>query len=316
MAAGGVTNVDFSRVIIQPHKWLDGGTQVLWPLATGIVPTEKTIALEEEISSLKRNVLNLTSTNADLTAANAKLHERTNLQHLLGRVCEAAHEPLLSGKGLKKLFDKATVTNAYVLSIDLRRSTDLMLNAREPKLFAEFITKLANKLRAVILSRFGVFDKFTGDGILAFFPEFYSGEHAGLLAVEAAKECHEVFAEHYKSNRKCFTCILKNSGLGIGMDFGAVAMVQMSSELTVVGSPVVFACRLGGADAGQTLVNEPAYEDLFSKFSEFIDFVDAEIDFKHAGTMIVHRVTRNEKPSNPTLPDWLSAADPEPVTPE
>ncbi len=69
------------------------------------------------------------------------------------------------------------------MSIDIRRSTDLMLKAREPRLFADFVTGLCSKLKNLIVNNYGVFDKFTGDGVLAFFPDFYSGPDAGLLAV-------------------------------------------------------------------------------------------------------------------------------------
>jgi hypothetical protein len=38
---------------------------------------------------------------------------------------------------------------------------------------------------------------------------------------------------------------LKDTGLGIGIDFGATRLVQMAGGLSVVGAPVVYACRLG-----------------------------------------------------------------------
>jgi class 3 adenylate cyclase len=51
-------------------------------------------------------------------------------------------------------------------------------------------------------------------------------------------------------------------GLGIGIDFGEVSVVDVNGELTVVGSPVVYACRLAAAPAGVTLLNEQAYQEL------------------------------------------------------
>ena len=273
--------------------------------------TVKAIELDEEKSKLKRQIAVLTKDKEEseiqvlqLQSDFDALEAINRLQHLVSRVGEPARVALLNGTMLKRKFDENETSEAYVVSIDLRRSTELMLKARTPRLFAEFITSLANKLRAVILDRLGVFDKFTGDGILAFFPAFYSGVQAGLLAVDAAKECHEVFASHYRAHRTSFTSVLKNVGLGIGIDFGLVSIVQMSNELTVVGSPVVYACRLGGADAGQTLVNQPAYEQLLSLFSEFIDFSETEIVFKHEGAMVAYRVIRNEKQFELQLPCW------------
>ena len=46
-------------------------------------------------------------------------------------------------------------------------------------------------LGTTITDSYGVFDKFTGDGILAFFPEFFSGPDAGFLAIRAADNVTE-----------------------------------------------------------------------------------------------------------------------------
>lgn len=237
------------------------------------------------------------------------LRSKEQLRHLLDRVGILAQKSLLTSSKLFELFQKNEVCNAFVVSIDVRRSTDLMLKAREPKLFAEFITSLAEKLRSIILERYGIFDKFTGDGILAYFPDFYSGQDAGLQVVEASEACHQAFKEHYNNNRKCFLSIINDVGLGIGVDYGEVTIVRMHGELTVVGTPVVYGCRLGGANAGQTLVNQPAYEMLMENYSEYIDFSEASIDFKHEGSMLAYSVMRNVKPASPNSPDWVSSEE-------
>ena len=96
---------------------------------------------------------------------------------------------------------------------------------------------------------------------------FFSGEDAGYRVVKAAEECHAAFTQHYSANRKCFTTILKDTGLGIGIDYGKVRLVRVRGELTVVGTPVVYSCRLGGAKAGHTLLNQPAYEEVFERYT-------------------------------------------------
>src|SRR5690606_4988561 len=97
----------------------------------------------------------------------------------------------------KSKFDHGNEVEAVVISIDIRRSTDLMLKAKSPTEYSDFITGLSQKLSQIIIQHLGIFDKFTGDGILAFFPKFYSGDYAILLALLAAEECHKVFKEHY-----------------------------------------------------------------------------------------------------------------------
>jgi class 3 adenylate cyclase len=160
----------------------------------------------------------------------------------------------------------------------------------------------------VIIENFGIFDKFTGDGVLAFFPEFFSGEDAGYLSVRSASRCHEVFAEVYRDHRRCFSTILKDTGLGIGLDYGFVQLVQIGGDFTVVGTPVVYACRMSGATAGSTFANQPAFERLFDDFSEYCDFEEAELPLKHEGTTLAYKVRLNGKRYEHRLPGWISNA--------
>jgi class 3 adenylate cyclase len=184
-----------------------------------------------------------------------------------------------------------------------------MLKARNPRLYAEFITILARQLREIILQNYGIFDKFTGDGVLAFFPDFYTGKDAGYFALKAANDCHEVFAEHYASNKHCFTSILKDIGLGIGIDYGEVQIVQIGGDFTVVGTPVVYACRMGGADAGHTYLNQPAFEKLFESYSAICDFDECEITIKHEGKTLAYGVELNGKGYEPDLPEWTKDSE-------
>jgi adenylate cyclase len=187
-----------------------------------------------------------------------------------------------------------------------------MLKAREPQLYAHFITSLCTELTRVILDNYGVFDKFTGDGILAFFPDFYSGEDAPYLAIQAAEECHNYFARHYEANRSCFSSVLMDIGLGIGIDFGLSHLVRLQDGLTVIGTPVVYACRMSGAKAGQTLLNQPAYEITSEKFGEYVNFQETEIEIKNEGNTLAYLATLSKKTPKTKPPDWFE----EPETPE
>ncbi len=282
--------------------------------------------LEDEISTLKKEnklLLQEIATKAETEQKKGRevenlrknveeLNKKQRFQHLLYRVNESAKKKLLESEEFRNLFEESEACNAVVISVDIRRSTELMLKAREPKLYADFITNLCADLTRIILDNYGVFDKFTGDGILAFFPEFYSGQDTPYLAIKAADECHSCFSMHYQAKRNCFNSFLLDVGLGIGIDYGESHLVNIQDGLTVIGTPVVYACRMSGAKAGQTLLNQPAYEITSEKFGEYINFQESEIDVKHEGRTLAYAATLSEKTYKPKLPDWLKL----PVSPK
>lgn len=280
--------------------------------------SEARVAHEAEVAQLRRQVreqqIALERATADsderekrlrdLEESNRQLQDQQALSHLLNRVGLPAQEQLLKNPSFRERFRDETPQRAFVVSIDVRRSTELMLKARRPKDFAEFVLTLTRKIRAEIIAELGIFDKFTGDGVLAFFPEFYSGSDAGYRALAAVARCHAHFERLYREHRRCFTSILKDTGLGVGVDYGDVQLVEVGGEITVVGTPVVYACRMGAAPARCTYANQPAYEQLFERYSVF-DFRETELLFKHEGSMVAYEVASNGKSYEPVLPDWL-----------
>jgi class 3 adenylate cyclase len=263
---------------------------------------DKTKALEREevkIDELKETI-------EQLRANEKEMSQQQRLQHLFYRVHPLAWEKLKEDEKFRQLFEQKKPCPAVIMSIDIRRSTELMLKARDAELYASFIISLCTQLKQIILKNYGVFDKFTGDGILAFFPEFYSGADAAYLAVKAADECHAYFFKHYENNRNCFTIILKDVGLGIGIDCGESYLVNIQDWLTVIGTPVVYACRFSGDEAGQTLLNQQAYEVTSQKFGEYINFQESEIKVKHEGRALAYVATLSKKTYEPRLPDWLT----------
>lgn len=240
----------------------------------------------------------------------ADLEEKRSLQFLLDRVRPDLHEKLVSSEKIKQQFLESKECTAYVISIDIRRSTELMLKATSPEEFANFITGLCGELSDIVKINYGVYDKFTGDGILAFFPEFFSGTDAGYYALQSAVDCHNAFKARYDSSRHIFNSVIKDIGLGIGIDFGVVKLVQMAGGLTVVGSPVVYACRFGNAPAGITLLNHPAYKRIYDKYGAHIHFEETEIPIKHEGnTLAYKKVKFGSSPYTPKSPDWLGAQE-------
>lgn len=269
---------------------------------------EKQLELQQEINDLKRKLNSLVKDKelnvTELTELKTELQAKEKISHILPRISEQARQKLFSSEEFREEFKDARNCSAVVVSIDIRRSTELMLKARKPELFSQFITQLTDILSQVIISNFGVFDKFTGDGILAFFPTFYSGEDAIIRAIKAAEECHSVFKEHYNNSRKNFNVFIKDVGLGIGIDFGNVTLVNSRNELTVVGIPVVYACRMSGAKAGETILNQPAMEEVERLIPTQVKFSETEIIIKNEGTALAYKVDINPSAYNLSTPEW------------
>ena len=100
---------------------------------------------------------------------------------VLDNVSPRAHDALFSDQTLRDHFlEPKSECAAFIMSIDIRRSAELILKARTAELFGQFMARLCDELRRVICDRFGIVDKFTGDGLLASFPEFFIGPDAWL----------------------------------------------------------------------------------------------------------------------------------------
>lgn len=290
--------------------------------------SDNQMKLIEEITDLKRKLLNATKeltveTNdkqnvmTQLTQFTEELQAKEKINHIIPRIREEARKKLLESSEFLELFKDAEICDAVVVSIDIRRSTELMLKARKPELFSKFITELSSKLSENIISNYGIFDKFTGDGILAFFPKFYSGEEAIIRALKSAEECHEIFEKHYHNSKSCFNVFINDVGLGIGIDYGTVTLVNTSNELTVVGIPVVYACRMSGAKAGDTILNQPAKEEIERLRANHIKIIDATILIKNEGTAEVYKIDVN--PSvyiGMVAPSWTTTIQNEIITEE
>ena len=235
-----------------------------------------------------------------------ELNSKQSIQHLLSSVTEEAHQRIEGDEGFRERFSSESEVDAFVVSVDIRRSTELMLKARSPKLFADFITTLCRDLEEIFKENWAVVDKFTGDGILCFFPSFFSGEDAGYLALRASKLANEAFARRYLQFRTSFTTILNDVGLGIGIDYGKVHLVRMAGALTIVGQPVVYACRMGGAPAGRILLNQPAFEVVHERYENITVIKEALIKIKSEGDLVAYDVNLTNKSYAPKEPEWLN----------
>jgi class 3 adenylate cyclase len=146
----------------------------------------------------------------------------------------------------------------FVMAADIRESTMLMKEAIRFERFALVMDKFVSAVRRGIQGSGGWFDKFTGDGFLAYWimqagaPEEVERDFvqtAGNL-VHTAQSLIELFharvLEDFRANSRNLSA---GVGLSIGLDAGPGYVVKIADELTIVGPPVVGAVRMVTAAA-------------------------------------------------------------------
>jgi class 3 adenylate cyclase len=166
----------------------------------------------------------------------------------------------------------STPVEAAVVVGDLRMSAFVLKEAVRPALYARFIIGFTEAVRSLANARQGWFDKFTGDGFVAFWLE-QPGASPGVTLVppfcQALMPAAETLISNLRRNSRNFPV---GVGLSLGVDSGPCELVKVGDSLTVVGSPIVGATRMVScARARQTLVNVYLGEALEHAQDRFLD---------------------------------------------
>lgn len=225
------------------------------------------------------------------------------LKHIAKHVCDKAADRLLKGESPSELFQRKSFM-AFVVSLDLRRSTDMMMLAKDANNFAVFMRSAFDELACIIKANFGVIEKFTGDGLLAYFPVGFSGPHAGYRAVKACDETLDFFTSHYDRRRSHFNCVLEDFGLSAGIDFGEVQLREITETPSLLGKPVAFACRLSSGPSGDILVNQSAHDHIQESCPGGVCFETVSLEIKHLGKIACYRVKKQDIAFPLKNPDW------------
>ena len=146
----------------------------------------------------------------------------------------------------------------FVMAADIRESTTLMKESVRFERFAVVMDKFVSSVRLGIRRSGGWFDKFTGDGFLAYwivqpgsqdeYEERFvqtAGDitHTANILIDLF---HRRVLEDFRSNSRNLSA---GVGLSMGLDAGPGYLVKIADELTVVGPPVVGAVRMVTAAA-------------------------------------------------------------------
>lgn len=163
-------------------------------------------------------------------------------------------------KDPQKLFAEASKCNSIAVVADIRRSQDLMTYAVDHMKFADNLVKFLNSSRAMIDANGGLFDKFTGDGFIAYFNEGICSacgldyRSAFLSWVDQELEFAIPFFEEWAQQIRKRPMV--PVGLSIGADFGAIKFDDIHSHLVAVSDSIVWAARMAAVGgAGELVMN-------------------------------------------------------------
>lgn len=163
----------------------------------------------------------------------------------------------LSDEAIEELLRMgSTPIEAVVVVGDLRMSSLVLKEAIQPSLFARFIVGFTEAVRGLANASGGWFDKFTGDGFVAF---WIPPKSSPVDATNIPEFCRTVLSaadallSNLRRNSRNFPA---GTGLSIGIDAGPCELVRVGELVTLVGSPIVGASRMvAGAAAHQTILN-------------------------------------------------------------
>jgi adenylate cyclase len=136
----------------------------------------------------------------------------------------------------------------------------------------ETLNRIFNVLSQVVFTHRGTFDKYLGDGFMAFYGAPVAGEDDAQRAVDSAIEMQHRFQELCEETGED----LVDLGLGIGLHTGEAVVGNIGSErvmdYTVVGYVVNVAKRLQEIAKGcQILMSEDTYKQVESLKAEKLD---------------------------------------------
>lgn len=184
------------------------------------------------------------------------------------------HSPELSKYwlGEKKILDRILHHRPFemiVLAADIRKSTFLMKESIDFTLFASILGEFIEFSRMETHKRQGWFDKFTGDGFLAYWiynnsDESVNGTISKVMttAKSIMNNFQSTILDSFRKNSRNFP---EGIGLSIGIDAGPSNMVDIANDITIVGPAVVGAVRMVSIaeKVGETIANVYLGEYLY-----------------------------------------------------
>ncbi|MGD0256150.1 MAG: hypothetical protein ABSB99_11525 [Acidimicrobiales bacterium] len=185
-------------------------------------------------------------------------------------------------EAVSKALQNGASIDAIVIAGDIRRSTSLMKEAVSFQVYAQIINRFVTAIQIATRSCGGWFDKFTGDGFLAFWVTTGDASLKGTVlrnVVEYARQQRVFFGElilpDLRLNSQNFPA---GVGFAVGIDGGPTYPATIAGQLTIVGPPVVGAVRmLNTAGPGEILLNVRPGQSLYDYQSRIWKHGEVEV---------------------------------------
>jgi len=163
---------------------------------------------------------------------------------------------------LKTIPDNLEVelSNARTIAVvgDIRKSQDLMTYSPSADFFRDMVIEFTQTARKIIKDNYGIFDKFTGDGFLAYFNEDVcktANKDFIDCFIKSSKEIMEFSTEHFEKWTKSIRKLpLGSSGLTIGADIGKIEYKEIEGHLFAIGDTIVWANRVCSAGKSNEII--------------------------------------------------------------
>lgn len=164
----------------------------------------------------------------------------------------------MADSDVRALTQGSVERDVYILTADIRKSTLLMKEAVRPEVHARILDDFIKESKSRVLTDGGWFDKFTGDGFIAYwlFPPGRGFDQTAFRPLQFADFVVRTFDRHLTRFRRNSRNVPTGVGVSVGLDAGPAHLVVVGGDLTVVGAPIVGARRMvEAADASQVLAN-------------------------------------------------------------
>lgn len=208
--------------------------------------------------------LNSFAAQAAISIENARLAEKSMLEEerrkLLSRYfSEAVIDSIVQGAATTGIVDRGrTVT---ILFTDIRGFTSMMEKLRPAdavEMLNDYFTEIVDEL----LAEEGTLDKYTGDGIMAFWGAPKEQPDHALRAIRAALRMQArmpALLERWQAEGRSFAEVAATLGTGIGIHTGEAVVGNIGSpkrmEYTAIGDAVNLSARVQSvAEGGEVLV--------------------------------------------------------------